>query len=35
MDIWEKLYLSAKSVQNERRISDYVTAGEVSADILS
>lgn len=35
MDIWEKLYLSAKSVQNERRISDYVTAGEVSAAILS
>lgn len=35
MDIWERLYLSAKSVQNERRISDYVTAGEVSAAILS
>lgn len=35
MNIWEKLYLSAKSVQNERRISDYVTAGEVSAAILS
>lgn len=33
--IWEKLYLSAKSVQNERRISGYVTAGEVSAAILS
>lgn len=35
MDIWERLYLSAKSVQNERRISDYVIAGEVSAAILS
>ncbi len=35
MDIWQKLYLSAKSVKNERRISDYVTAGEVSAAILS
>ncbi len=35
MDIWEKLYSSAKSVQNERRISDYVTAGEVAAAILS
>lgn len=35
MDIWEKLYLSAKSVQNERRISDYVSAGEVASAILS
>ena len=35
MDIWEKLYLSAKSVQNERRISSYISAGEVSAAILS
>ncbi|MDE5771807.1 MAG: cytidine deaminase [Ruminococcus sp.] len=35
MDIWEKLYLSAKSVQNERRISAYVSGGEVSAAILS
>ncbi|MDE6034334.1 MAG: cytidine deaminase [Ruminococcus sp.] len=35
MDIWEKLYLSAKSVQNERKISDYVSGGEVSASILS
>ncbi len=33
--IWEKLYLSAKSVQNERRISVYVSGGEVSAAILS
>ena len=35
MDIWEKLYISAKSVQNERRISAYVSGGEVSASILS
>lgn len=35
MDIWEKMYLSAKSVQNERRISAYVSGGEVSAAILS
>ncbi|MDE6665062.1 MAG: cytidine deaminase [Ruminococcus sp.] len=33
--IWEKLYSSAKSVQNERRISVYVSGGEVSAAILS
>ncbi|MDE6798557.1 MAG: cytidine deaminase [Ruminococcus sp.] len=35
MDIWEKLYISAKSVQNERKISAYVSGGEVSASILS
>ena len=35
MDIWEKLYLSAKSVQNESRISAYVSAGEVASAILS
>ena len=35
MDIWEKLYSSAKSVQNERRISAYVSGGEVSSAILS
>ncbi|MDE5557231.1 MAG: cytidine deaminase [Ruminococcus sp.] len=35
MDIWEQLYSSAKSVQNERRISAYVSGGEVSAAILS
>ncbi|MDE7364740.1 MAG: cytidine deaminase [Ruminococcus sp.] len=33
--IWETLYLSAKNVQNYRKISDYITAGEVSAAILS
>ncbi|MDE6540060.1 MAG: cytidine deaminase [Ruminococcus sp.] len=35
MDIWEQLYSSAKSIQNERRISAYVSGGEVSAAILS
>lgn len=33
--IWETLYLSAKNVQNGRKISDYIEAGEVSAAILS
>lgn len=33
--IWKKLYESAKSVMNGRKISDYVTAGEVGAAILS
>lgn len=33
--IWEELYISAKSVQNERRISDYVSGGEVASAILS
>lgn len=33
--IWKKLYESAKSVMNGRKISDYVTAGDVGAAILS
>ena len=33
--IWEKLYQAAKAVKKERRISDYVTGGEVAAAILS
>lgn len=33
--IWKDLYEAAKAVQNERKISDYVQAGEVSAAILS
>ena len=33
--IWNTLYQAAKEAQNPRRISDYVTAGEVSAAILS
>lgn len=34
-DEWGDLYLAAKAVQNERQISEYVTAGGVSAAILS
>lgn len=33
--IWTEMYEAAKAVLNERRISDYVTCGEVSAAILS
>ena len=32
---WDGLYAAASAVRNERRISDYVTCGEVSAAILS
>ena len=33
--IWNTLYQAAKEAQNPRRISDYVTAGEVAAAIAS
>ena len=33
--IWDEMYASAKAVLNERRISDYVTCGEVAAAVLS
>lgn len=33
--IWNEMYEAAKAVQNERKISEYVTAGEVSAAVLS
>lgn len=33
--IWEEMYKAAKDVFNARRISDYVTCGEVSAAVLS
>lgn len=33
--IWIKMYEAAKAVQRERRISEYVTCGEVAAAILS
>ncbi len=33
--VWNDMYNAAKSVQNARRISEYVTGGEVSAAILS
>ena len=32
---WKELYEAAKAVQHERRISEYVTGGEVAAAILS
>lgn len=32
-EIWIKMYETAKAVQKETRISDYVTAGEVAAAI--
>ena len=32
---WDRLYAAAVAVRKERRISDYVTCGEVSAAILS
>lgn len=34
-NIWVKLYDSAKSVQKERKVSDYVQAGGVAAAVLS
>jgi cytidine deaminase len=33
--IWNEMYESAKAVLNARRISEYVTCGEVSAAVLS
>ncbi len=33
--IWTEMYEAAKAVLNERRVSEYVTCGEVSAAILS
>lgn len=35
MDIWEKLYNAAKSVQNNRTVSPFVEAGGVAAAILT
>jgi len=34
-NIWNEMYKAANAVRNERRISEYVTCGEVSAAILS
>ena len=34
-EIWEKMYEAAKAVRGAKVISDYVTAGEVSAAVLS
>ena len=33
--VWKKLYDAAKTVQNQRKISDYVEAGGVAAAIQS
>ena len=33
--IWTEMYEAAKAVLNERRISEYVTCGEVSAAVAS
>lgn len=33
--VWKEMFEAAKSAQNARKISDYVTAGEVSAAVLS
>lgn len=33
--IWQEMYSAAKSVQNDRKISDYIEAGGVAAAILS
>ena len=33
--IWTKLYDAANAVRKDRRVSDYVTCGEVSAAIFS
>ena len=34
-EIWRRMYEAAKSVQKERRVSDYVDCGGVSAAICS
>lgn len=34
-NIWEKMYKAAKAVQNERQISQFVSAGGVAAAVLS
>ena len=33
--IWNEMYEAAKAVRHERRISEYVTCGEVSAAVCS
>lgn len=35
MDCWEKLYLSAKKIQNGRSLSPFIEAGGVAAAIQS
>lgn len=33
--VWKELYEAAKQVQNGRKISDYIEAGQVAAAVLS
>ena len=33
--IWQEMYAAAKAVQQARKLSDYVTCGEVAAAVLS
>ena len=33
--IWDKMYEATKAVLSERRVSEYVTCGEVAAAVLS
>ena len=35
MNKWDEMYQTAKAVQNERKISDYIEAGSVASAILS
>ena len=35
MNKWTEMYQVAKSIQNERKISDYIEAGSVAAAILT
>ena len=34
-EIWKEMYEAAKAVRRERRVSEYVTCGEVSAAVRS
>ena len=34
-NVWNQMYGAAKAVLNERKISEYVTCGEVAAAVLS
>ena len=33
--VWDRMYEAAKAVQNDRQVSEYVSAGAVAAAILS
>lgn len=35
MNKWDEMYQTAKNIQNERKISDYIEAGSVAAAILT